>query len=220
MLAQAQPEAKHGRWSAEENAFLLENHMHMTRRQIGVRLGRTKNSVCGQCFRMGLFVDADETERRRRTTQPKTKAAHMKGRGFPFTPEIDARIIQLYFVEGYSGELTAEMVGINKKQLQRRLKKIAPGRAKTTRPTGSLMRAGSGPPRKPRLSLVRTGAEPTVENGVTLLALNGNTCRMPIGAATGWAQVFCGQPVIIGRPYCSWCACDAYEPARKPYGRR
>lgn len=47
----------------------------------------------------------------------------------------------------------------------------------------------------------------------TLLELNENTCRWPIGDPGGADFFFCGGPPIGGLPYCAYHSRIAYQPA-------
>ena len=48
----------------------------------------------------------------------------------------------------------------------------------------------------------------------TLLELRSGQCRFPIGGFREPAHLFCGAPVLPGKPYCLECCQRAYVPAR------
>ena len=50
---------------------------------------------------------------------------------------------------------------------------------------------------------------------VTLLMLQPNHCRFPVGEAIGADQLFCSDARVKGCPYCETHACEAYD-GRRP----
>jgi GcrA cell cycle regulator len=49
----------------------------------------------------------------------------------------------------------------------------------------------------------------------TLLELNENTCRWPIGDPATSEFFFCGGPPLTGLPYCNYHSRAAYQPANE-----
>jgi len=54
----------------------------------------------------------------------------------------------------------------------------------------------------------------------TLVELNENTCRWPIGDPSSQEFFFCGGPPVAGHPYCSYHARVAYQPPSQRRDRR
>lgn len=54
---------------------------------------------------------------------------------------------------------------------------------------------------------------PAAATAVSILQLTARTCRMPVGKATGFDQVFCGREPEAESPYCVACGQFAYNGA-------
>ena len=54
----------------------------------------------------------------------------------------------------------------------------------------------------------------------TLVELNENTCRWPIGDPSTQEFFFCGGPPVAGHPYCSYHSRVAYQPPAARRDRR
>lgn len=56
----------------------------------------------------------------------------------------------------------------------------------------------------------------TRPRGVTFLELRHRDCRWPMGGPREPAELFCGEPAELGRPYCSGhCAVAYVKPERR-----
>ncbi|KAB2878652.1 MAG: GcrA cell cycle regulator [Pseudorhodoplanes sp.] len=74
---------------------------------------------------------------------------------------------------------------------------------------------------------VETEAEPEVIDNIipigqrrSLLELNENTCRWPIGDPAGPDFFFCGGTPVAGHPYCGYHVRVAYQPPAQRRDRR
>ena len=206
-------------WTDEEKRFLVANHSTMTRKQLEEALGRSKNSVAGQCMRMGLKVDVASKAYHKSTAQPRYRNGPKRPGGagrwaVAYTPDIDAQLIKLYFDDGYSATMVAKMIGhgLTKSRVQNRVNTLANGRRKGCKPIAALT---ARTPAAPRARAPKTPAvRPALENAITIMQLTLNTCRAPVGEAVGRDQLFCGQVVGEGQTYCTYCRSILYEPPK------
>jgi GcrA cell cycle regulator len=150
-------------------------------------------------------------------------------------------ILKRLWADGLSAsQIAAEIGGITRNAVIGKVHRLGlSGRAKSPPPTQRTRR-----PRQPRVTTIRTRGnlalaqlfeaepDPVVDTSehdkiipigqrCSVLELNENTCRWPIGDPQSFSNFyFCGGPPIAGHPYCGYHSRVAYQPPPPRRDRR
>src|SRR3974390_39879 len=140
------------------------------------------------------------------------------------------------WADGHSAsQIAAELGGITRNAVIGKVHRLGlPGRAKSTSSAAPRQRKARAPSHMMRIGRpairgntalahayeIETEAEPELLDNVipigqrrTILELNAQTCRWPVGDPSSGDFFFCGGNTLEGLPYCAYHSRVAYQPA-------
>lgn len=151
-------------------------------------------------------------------------------------------ILAKLWAEGLSASQIAKQLGgvtrnavigkVHRLGLSGRATPSRPRRKKVTAPRATAKSPATSRPSAPRTPKAPSAPTPSVKplpipleakplaNGefATILTIDENTCKWPIGDPSSDDFRFCGRPASDNNPYCSSHCQVAYQPSRRRYG--
>jgi GcrA cell cycle regulator len=157
------------------------------------------------------------------------------GLGMSWTDE-RVELLKKLWADGLSAsQIAAELGGITRNAVIGKVHRLGlSGRAKSTSSTSPRPRKARSPSHMLRIGRpsirgntalahaydIETEAEPELIDNIipigqrrTLLELNEQTCRWPVGDPGSTEFFFCGGNTVTGLPYCAYHSRVAYQPA-------